>query len=117
MDTDDSKNTRQRYSNDRAMVNEILFAPYDGYGNHKPGFLIRGYYWDKPFTCRDCGVAEVWTARQQKWWYEQAKGGILTTAIRCRACRKKEQARRSQARRIHLDGIVTRNDGLRNPPR
>jgi hypothetical protein len=51
----------------------------------------RSYYQDQPFVCVDCGKAEVWTARQQKWWYEVAKGSIYSTAKRCRACRKRRR--------------------------
>ena len=29
------------------------------------------FYTDKLVVCRDCGKEEVWTARQQKWWYCQ----------------------------------------------
>ena len=32
------------------------------------------YYVDQPFTCIDCGSEEVWTAEQQKWYYEVVKG-------------------------------------------
>src|SRR4051812_35983077 len=49
------------------------------------------FYEDRPFICVDCGKEEVWTAAQQKWWYEVAKGPIYSRAVRCRACR---QARR-----------------------
>ena len=51
------------------------------------------FYVDKAYTCVDCGSHEIWTAKQQKWWYETAKGHIDSTAIRCRRCRKiiKEQ--------------------------
>ncbi|HUY87558.1 MAG TPA: zinc-ribbon domain-containing protein [Pirellulales bacterium] len=52
-------------------------------------YVGRSYYEDLPFVCEDCGKAEVWTARQQKWWYEVAKGSIYSTAKRCRACRKR----------------------------
>jgi hypothetical protein len=45
------------------------------------------WYEDLNFTCRDCGKREVWTSRQQQWWYEVAGGAIETVAIRCRACR------------------------------
>jgi hypothetical protein len=45
------------------------------------------YYEDQEFQCRDCGKAQVWTAEQQKWWYEVAKGSILSQAVRCRDCR------------------------------
>lgn len=47
------------------------------------------FYVDKTFTCRDCGSNEIWTAEQQKWWYETAKGHIHSTAVRCRKCRDK----------------------------
>lgn len=51
------------------------------------------YYKDIPFSCRWCGKPEIWTARQQKWWYEVAERGCLgQTAIACRACRKQRRA-------------------------
>ncbi len=68
--------------------------------------LLPEYYVDKPFTCRDCGVLELWTAKQQKWWYEVAKGYIDSTAVRCRPCRKKEQARKATAREVHQRGLA-----------
>lgn len=49
------------------------------------------YYIDKPFACVDCGAAEVWTAHQQKWYYEVAKGSLHATAIRCRPCRRRHR--------------------------
>lgn len=52
---------------------------------------LPAFYVDKPFVCRDCGAEEVWTAEQQKWWYEVAKGHIDSTAVRCRTCRKKRK--------------------------
>lgn len=48
-------------------------------------------YVDKPFVCRDCQKKEVWSAEQQKWWYEVAKGHIDSTAVRCRECRNKQK--------------------------
>jgi hypothetical protein len=61
-------------------------APHNSYGP------VPLYYVDKDFTCRDCGKQETWTATQQKWWYEVAKGSIYSTAIRCRECRRKVRA-------------------------
>ncbi len=43
-----------------------------------PDFVQRGYYQDRSFRCRDCGVEEIWTAAQQQWWYEQAQGDITS---------------------------------------
>lgn len=45
------------------------------------------YYVDLPFICRDCGKEEIWRAEDQKWYYEEAKGHIDATAVRCRSCR------------------------------
>jgi hypothetical protein len=88
-------------------VNEELLAPNNSYG--APAFVSRGYYIDIPFRCVDCGREEVWTGSQQKWWYEIAKGFVYSSAVRCRACRRKEQARRNEARRVHLEGTARKN--------
>jgi hypothetical protein len=64
----------------------------------RPKFVKRGFYVDTPFECVDCGKAEVWTATQQKWWFEVAKGDMWTTARRCRPCRRRERERREAAR-------------------
>ena len=85
-------------------VNESSLAPYKSYG--APGYVMRGYYQDVPFRCQGCDKKETWTAAQQKWWYEVAKGYVYSTAKVCRPCRKKAQARRAEARRVHLDGVV-----------
>ncbi len=53
--------------------------------------LLPSFYIDRPFTCRDCGSEEVWTAKQQKWWYEELQKPIDSRAVRCRACRRKRR--------------------------
>ena len=57
------------------------------------------------FCCHGCGKEEIWTATQQKWWYEVAKGYVYSNAKFCRPCRKRERARREEARRIYFEGI------------
>jgi len=52
------------------------------------------FYEDTPFVCVDCGKEEIWTAKQQQWWYEVAKGSIYSRATRCRTCRRARRARR-----------------------
>ena len=64
------------------------------------------FYVDKPFVCRDCGKTEVWTATQQKWWYEVAKGNVESRAKLCSSCRRVERERRAEARRVHLEGMA-----------
>lgn len=71
-----------------------------------PHFVERGYYLDQDFVCKDCGAEQVWTATQQKWWYEIAQGDVWTTATRCRPCRRREQKRIAVARETHLTGLA-----------
>jgi Probable zinc-ribbon domain len=73
--------------------------------NNTYGFLP-DLYADKPFVCRDCGAQEVWTAKQQKWWYEIAKGHIDSQAVRCRPCRVTERQRADDARRVSMTGLA-----------
>lgn len=75
------------------------------------------YYLDMPFHCVDCRGHQIWTGRQQQWWYEVAGGAPPQVAIRCRDCRIKERARRDQARTVHLEGVErkkTTREGMKN---
>ena len=92
-----------------APVNAALLAPNNSYGF--PEFVHRGYYLDLPFSCQGCGKEEVWTATQQKWWYEVAKGFAYSTAKLCRACRRQARARSDESRRLHLEGIARKKAG------
>src|SRR5262249_29220971 len=85
-------------------VNVGALAPSNSYG--VPAFVERGYYEDIPFVCQGCGSSEIWRAAQQKWWYEVAKGYVYSTAKLCRACRRRERARRDDARRTHVAGVA-----------
>lgn len=69
--------------------------------------LLPDYYLDRPFVCRDCGAEEVWTAQQQKWWYEVAKGHIDSRAVRCRACRQRIRSQKAAQRR-HMEAMAAR---------
>lgn len=103
------------YDNGRAVVNEQSLVWPNTYSDDKPGFLMRGYYRDEAFCCTDCGVEGVWTAKQQKWWYEVAKGGIFTKANRCRACRRRERMRVAEARKVHLEGVAAKKQKNAKP--
>ncbi len=76
-------------------VNVAALQPYNSYGD--PEFVQLGYYRDVPFECRDCSKSCVWTAAAQKYWYEEVKGFVYSTAIRCEECRKKERLRRKRS--------------------
>jgi hypothetical protein len=86
------------------LVNPANLRANNSYGT--PEFVKRGYYVDMPFRCKSCGASQVWTENQQKWWYESAKGDVWTVAVLCRACRRREQARRTVARAIHMAGLA-----------
>lgn len=67
-------------------------------------FARRGFYLDTAFTCCDCGAAGVWTAEQQRWWYETLVGSQYAGAKRCRACRLRERQRKELARQVSQAG-------------
>ena len=63
-------------------------VPINTYGPPKT------HYYDVRFTCIDCSKDQVWTAEDQKWFYEVAKGSLHATATRCRDCRKLLRAKK-----------------------
>jgi len=101
--------------NGRALVDHTRLAPNNSWSS--PEFMQRGYYQDKAFSCCDCGEKQVWTATQQKWWYEIARGDVFTEASRCRKCRRVERERRHEARRVHLEGLAAKQTKSNSAPR
>jgi hypothetical protein len=87
------------------LVNPEKLAPARTFFG-TPDFVERGHYVARAFVCKTCGAEQVWTETQQKWWYEVAKGDVWSLAIRCRPCRRQEQARRTAARQVHLGGLA-----------
>ncbi|MHB1035460.1 MAG: zinc-ribbon domain containing protein [Pirellulales bacterium] len=69
------------------------------------------YYVDLEFKCRDCGREEVWTAEEQKWYYEVAKGSSYARASRCRECRKKVRDQKTLQRQQMEEAERRRHDG------
>ncbi len=91
----------------QVLVNAANLRPTNSYDT--PDFVVRGFYVDRPFDCKSCGAPQVWTATQQKWWYESAKpvkGNVWTVAVSCKPCRRREQARKAAARATHLEGVA-----------
>ena len=58
----------------QVLVNPDNLGPNKSYGS--PTYVERGYCVDMPFSCNACGKAQAWSATQQKWWYEVAKGDL-----------------------------------------
>lgn len=85
-------------------VNPANLSPGNSYG--VPDFVKRGFYVNTPFTCKNCGVPQIWTAQQQHWWYEVAKGYAWSTAVLCRPCRIKEREGKTWARKVHQEGLL-----------
>ncbi len=98
---------RERMPADAVLCDPNLLAPYSSYG--VPSFVARGYYINEPFQCVDCQKQEIWLATRQKWWYEVAKGNVYSFAKRCNACRKIERDRKTEARRLHLEGLAKKH--------
>ena len=59
--------------------------------------VLPTFYVDRPFRCRDCGAEEVWTAKQQKWWYEGVGARLESQATRCLPCRRARRAELAKA--------------------
>jgi hypothetical protein len=68
------------------------------------------FYRDDPFLCKDCGKPQIWTAMQQRWWYEQCKGNINSMALYCRECRKKRREQKEAHRLATLAGIERKRE-------
>jgi hypothetical protein len=65
--------------------------------------ILPDYYIDRPFTCRKCGKRQIWKAKDQKWYYEEAKGKIESIAVECHECRK--------AKKLGTQKVSTQKDG------
>ena len=86
----------EKYKSTRIAADTSKHAPNNSYSP-------KTHYEDTPFVCVGCGKEEVWTAKQQKMWYEIAKGPIYSRAIRCRACRKAFREARRKSKRPNDD--------------
>ena len=74
---------------------------------HNNTYFLPKYYVDVPYRCRDCGSEEIWTAKQQQWWYEVAKGNLNSHAVRCYGCRKKIRDEKVQQKK-HMEEMATK---------
>jgi hypothetical protein len=53
---------------------------------------------DARLTCRDCGRSFVFSAAEQRYWYETLKSWVQSRPKQCLACRRVRRARRREAR-------------------
>lgn len=59
----------------------------------------RHWYIDATFRCIDCGKDFLFSAEEQRFWYEERKFYVDSIPTRCPICRKKERARKSAAQK------------------
>ena len=70
--------------------------------NNSYGAACKQFYEPVPFRCMDCGKEEIWTARQQKRWYEDCQGRIYSTTTRCLPCRIARRQKLADQRCVQL---------------
>jgi hypothetical protein len=54
--------------------------------NHGAGYSTKFFYQDIHYTCAGCGRPGIWTAQQQKRYYEVQKGNIYNAPKWCYEC-------------------------------
>ena len=57
----------------------------------------RHWYIDAVFQCVDCGKEFLFSAKEQRFWYEERGFYVDSLPKRCAECRKKERTRKSEA--------------------
>jgi hypothetical protein len=57
----------------------------------------RHWYIDAMFTCADCKKDFLFSADEQRFWYEGRRFYVDSRPVRCANCRKKERIRRREA--------------------
>jgi hypothetical protein len=68
--------------------------------DHGGGYSAKFYYRDIHYTCAGCGKPGIWTAEQQKRYFEMQKGNIYNKPKWCYEChmrRKKNKDARGNA--------------------
>ena len=62
--------------------------------SHPSSLSVHYFYNDINYTCAGCGIEQVWTAKQQKRYYEEQKGIIYNKPKWCRECHIKRMQKR-----------------------
>lgn len=60
----------------------------------------RYFYEDEPRSCVECGLGFVFSAAEQKHWYESLKFHFDSVPIRCLGCRRKRRSEQSLQRAL-----------------
>ena len=65
----------------------------------------RHWYVDATFTCRDCGEEFIFSASEQRFWYEDRHFWIDSLPTRCIPCRKEQRVRLNLRKRY--DALIS----------
>ena len=93
------------YQRPEILPEGAIWANFDELAHNNTYGTLPYFYLDRIFICADCCKEELWTAKQQKWWYEIVKGHIESRAIRCRSCRDKIKAAKDEQKR-HMETMA-----------
>jgi hypothetical protein len=75
----------------------------------------RYFYVDLPRACRDCGAEFVFSAREQRHWYETLGFRLDASAVRCLPCRRAFRRDRGLSRAL-ADASRALAEGPLHPP-
>ena len=75
----------------------------------------RYFYVDRSLRCRDCGAGFVFSAGEQRHWYETLGFRLDATAVRCLDCRRAWRRDRGAARAL-ADASRALAEGPLHPP-
>lgn len=65
------------------------------------------YYYDVVYSCLDCRKEVIWSAEEQKYWYEELGKNTKSKAVRCQICRCHIQAIKEEQKR-HMAQLANR---------
>jgi hypothetical protein len=66
--------------------------------------MPRLFYFPRLKTCRRCGGVFVFSAKEQKYWYEDLKFYVDSTAVECVTCRKQKREGKTDLER-YTEGV------------
>jgi len=67
------------------------------------GYAAKFYYFDIHYVCRGCGKRRVWTALQQKRYFEIQKGNIYNQPTWCYKCHSERMKTKAAAQNSPQD--------------
>ena len=59
------------------------------------GYIPHYFYIDKTYRCIDCEIEFVFSAQEQKYWYETVKFNVSIQPMRCLNCRRTKRTQRT----------------------